>query len=60
MRQIANTEGLNITLNQIVDYELDKTLDEMIATVKDWKKSSDVVSCDTVIELLKKNKSRKD
>ena len=59
MRDIVNgNEGLNIILNEIVNNELDKTLDEMIAVVKDWKLSTDVISCETVIDMLKTNKSK--
>lgn len=58
MRQIVNgNEGLNIMLNQIVDHEMNKTLDEMISVLEDWKNSSDVVSCDSIINLLKSKKS---
>lgn len=58
MRDIAKQEGLNIMLNEIVDYEMDKTLDKMIATVEDWKSHTENVSCDTVIRMLKTNKSK--
>ena len=59
MRNIVNgNEGLNIMLNEIVNSEMDKTLDEMIATVEDWKHNTDVISCETVINMLKANKSK--
>lgn len=59
MRNIVNgNEGLNIMLNEIVNNEMDKTLDEMIAVVEEWKNSTDVISCETVIDLLKTNKSK--
>ena len=58
MRQIVNgNEGLNIMLNAIVDKAMDMTLDEMITTVKEWQKSTNVVSCDTVISMLMARKS---
>lgn len=58
MRDIVKGEGLNIMLNEIVDYEMDKTLDEMILAVEDWKKTSNVVSCETVIKMIKAKKSK--
>lgn len=59
MRQIVNgNEGLNIMLNEIVNHEMDKTLDKMIAVVEAWKNNTMTVSCDTVIYLLKINKSK--
>ena len=59
MRNIVKgNEGLNILLNEIVDNEMDKTLDEMIAVVEDLKTQSDVISCETVIKMLKANKSK--
>lgn len=59
MRQIVNgNEGLNVMLNEIVNYEMDKTLDNMIDTIRDWQKNSDTVSCETVIMMLKANKSK--
>lgn len=57
MRDIVNNEGLNITLNEIVNHELNKTIDKMIEVVEAWKKNTDTVSCDTVIYLLKINKT---
>lgn len=45
-------------LNEIVNYEMDKTLDNMIDTIRDWQKNSDTVSCETVIMMLKANKSK--
>lgn len=58
MRQIVNgNEGLNIMLNEIVDYEMNKTIDEMIAVVEKWKESTDVISCETVVNMLKANKT---
>lgn len=57
-RQIVDgNEGLNIMLNEIVNYEMNKTLDEMIAVVEEWKESTDVVSCETIINMLKANKT---
>ena len=59
MRNIVNgNEGLNIMLNEIVNNEMDKTLDEMIAVVEEWKNITDVISCETVINMLKANKSK--
>lgn len=59
MRNIVNgNEGLNIMLNEIVNNEMDKTLDEMIAVVEEWKNNTDVISCETVIDMLKANKSK--
>ena len=58
MRQIVNgNEGLNIMLNEIVNHEMNKTLDEMIAVVEEWKRNTDVVSCETIINMLKANKT---
>lgn len=58
MRQIVDgNEGLNIMLNHIVDYEINKTLDEMIAIVEAWKQNMDTVTCATVIALLEANKT---
>ena len=58
MRNIASgNEGLNVMLNEIVNHEMNKTLDEMIAVVEEWKKSTDVVSCETIINMLKANKT---
>lgn len=58
MRQIANgNEGLNIMLNEIVNHEMNKTIDEMIAAVEEWNNSSDVISCTTVIAMLKEKKA---
>ena len=45
-------------LNEIVNNEMDKTLDEMIAVVEDQKTQSDTISCETVIKMLKANKSK--
>lgn len=59
MREIVKgNEGLNFMLNEIVNNEMDKTLDEMITVVEDWNNSTDVISCETVIDLLKANKSK--
>ncbi len=59
MRQIVNgNEGLNIMLNEIVNYEMNKTIDSMIDTIRDWQKNSDVVLCETVIKMLIVNKSK--
>ena len=59
MRNIVNgNESLNVALNAIVDNELNKTIDEMIAVVKAWKKNTMVVSCDTILYLLKINKAK--
>ena len=59
MRNIVNAnEGLNIMLNEIVNQEMDKELDDMISVVKDWNKNSDVISCETVINMLKSRKSK--
>lgn len=59
MRDIVNNnEGLNIMLNEIVNNEMDKTLDEMIAVVENWKHSTDIISCETIINMLKANKSK--
>ena len=58
MRQIVNgNEGLNIMLNEIVNHEMNKTIDEMIAAVEEWNNSSDVISCTTVIAMLKAKKA---
>ena len=58
MRDIVNgNDGLNIMMNEIVNHEMNKTLDEMISVVEEWKKSSYVVSCDAVLNLLKSNKT---
>lgn len=58
MRQIVNgNEGLNIMLNEIVNYEMNKTIDEMIAVVEEWNNGTDVVSCATVIAMLKAKKT---
>lgn len=59
MRDIVKTEGLNIQLNEIVDHYVDQEIDEMIETVEEWKKSSSMISADTVIQLLKSHKSKK-
>lgn len=57
MRQIVNeNEGLNIMLNEIVNHEMNKTLDKMIAAVEEWKKSTDVVSCQIIIDMLNANR----
>ena len=59
MRNIVNgNESLNVALNAIVDNELNKTIDEMIAVVKAWKKNTMVVSCDTILYLLEINKAK--
>lgn len=59
MRQIVNNnEELNIILNEIVNHEMNKTIDEMIAVVKEWKKNTHVIECDTVIYLLEINKGK--
>ena len=55
---VKDNEGLNFILNEIVNNEMDKTLDEMIAVVEDFKMHSDVISCETIIEMLKTNKSK--
>ena len=58
MRNIVNgNEGLNIMLNEIVNHEMNKTLNEMIAVVEEWKRNADVVSCETIIDMLKANKT---
>lgn len=58
MRQIVNgNDGLNIMLNEIVNHEMNKTLDEMIAVVEMWKQNTDTITCITVIDLLKSKKS---
>ena len=58
MRQIVNgNEGLNIMLNEIVNHEMNKTLDGMIAIVEAWKQNTDTVTCATVIALLEANKA---
>lgn len=58
MRNIVNgNEGLNIMLNEIVNHEMNKTLNEMIAVVEELKKNADVVSCETIIDMLKANKT---
>lgn len=58
MRQIVNgNEGLNIMLNEIVNHEMNKTIDEMIAVVEEWNNGTDVVSCATVIAMLKAKKT---
>lgn len=58
MRQIVDgNEGLNIMLNEIANKVVNETIDKMIEVVKAWKENTDVVSCDTVIYLLKINKS---
>lgn len=58
MRQIVNgNEGLNIMLNEIVNHEMNKTLDGMIAIVEKWKQNVDTVTCATVIALLEANKT---
>ena len=59
MRNIVNrNEGLNIVLNEIVNSEMDNILDEMIAVVEDWKHNTEVISCETIIDMLKANKSK--
>lgn len=59
MRNIANgNESLNIMLNEIVNHEMNKTIDDMIAVVESWKNNTDVVSCDAVINLLEANKNK--
>ena len=58
MRQIVDgNEGLNITLNEIANKVVNETIDKMIEVVEAWKNNTDVVSCDTVIYLLKINKT---
>lgn len=57
MRNIVANEGLNIELNKIVNHELNKTIDKMIEVVEAWKKNTYTVSCDTIIYLLKINKT---
>ena len=59
MRNIVKrNEGLNIVLNEIVNSEMDNILDEMIAVVEDWKHNTEVISCETIIDMLKANKSK--
>lgn len=59
MRDIVKgNEGLNFILNEIVNNEMDKTLDELIVVVEDWKEHTESISCDTVINMLKANKSK--
>lgn len=58
MRQTVNgNDGLNIMLNEIVNHEMNKILDEMIAVVEMWKQNTDTITCITVIDLLKSKKS---
>lgn len=58
MRNIVkDNEGLNNTLNIIVDYEIDKVIDEMITTVNNWGEHTDVISCKVVISMLQAHKS---
>ena len=57
MRDIVTNEGLNGMLNEIIDYELNKVIDEMIYTIKEWSNHTDNISCETIIDLLKSNKS---
>lgn len=40
MRDIVNNEGLNITLNEIVNHELNKTIDEIPVRIKNIEMSS--------------------
>lgn len=54
---VSGSEGLNYMLNEIVNAEMDKTLDELIEVVKDWSTHTDVISCETVINMLMANKS---
>lgn len=59
MRNIVNgNEGLNVMLNEIVNHELDKTLDTIIMVVESWEVFGDTVSREKVIDLLKTNKSK--
>lgn len=58
MRDIVkDNEGLNNILNIIVDYEIDKVIDEMIITVNNWGEHTDVISCKAVISMLQSYKS---
>lgn len=58
MRHIVNdNRSLNIALNEIVNNEMDKTIDEMITVIESWKNNEMTVSCDTIIYLLQINKS---
>lgn len=57
MRNLSNNEGLNVMLNEIVNSEMNKTLDEMIAVVEEWNRKTDVVSCEIIINMLKANKT---
>lgn len=58
MRDIVkDNEGLNNILNIIVDYEIDKVIDEMITTVNNWGEHTDVISCKAVISMLQAHKS---
>lgn len=60
MRQTVNgNDGLNIMLNEIVNHEMNKTLDEMIAVVEMWKQNTNTITCITVIDLLKSKKAHK-
>ena len=55
---VKNNEGLNTMLNEIVDFEMNKTFDEIIEDVKDWQRSSSFVSCETVIAMLESIKNK--
>ena len=39
-------------------HEIDSTLDEMITVVEEWKRSSNVISCETLLGMLMARKSK--
>ena len=54
---VSGSEGLNTMLNEIVNHEMNKTIDGMIEVVKTWQNTTDVVSCESIITMLKANKT---
>ena len=51
-------DKLTNTLDNIVNTKLNKIIDEMIEIVKEWQKSSDVISCQTIIFMLEARKNK--
>lgn len=59
MKNLVNdNENLNIVLNEIVNKEINNTLDKMIEIVEMWNRNTNAVSCEGVINMLKTNKRK--